>query len=123
MASATGLDPLAVGPVAPPAGSAAQVPQWPPGRPGRIRFAQLPYLIVLVGAALALLTMRLGARQARDGTFVLAGVLLAAALARLTLPEHRAGLLASRRRLFDVAVFAALGIGLLVGGLVLRVPS
>jgi uncharacterized membrane protein YraQ (UPF0718 family) len=79
--------------------------------------------MVLAGTALALLTMRLGARQARDGTFVLAGVLLAASLARLILPEHRAGMLATRRRLLDVVILAALGICLLVGGLVLRIPS
>jgi hypothetical protein len=48
-----------------------------------------------------------------------AGILFAAALARLALPERRAGMLASRRRLADVAVLAALGTGLLVAGLVL----
>jgi hypothetical protein len=53
---------------------------------------------------------------------VLAGVLLAAAVARLALPDRRAGLLASRRRLSDVAAFAALGLGLLVAGLFFPVP-
>ena len=48
-----------------------------------------------------------------------AGILFAAALARLALPERRAGMLASRRRLADVAVLTALGTGLLVAGLML----
>jgi hypothetical protein len=42
-----------------------------------------------------------------------------AALARLVLPEGRAGMLASRRRTTDVVTFAALGAGLLVAGLML----
>jgi hypothetical protein len=45
--------------------------------------------------------------------------MLAAALVRLALPEHRAGMLVSRRRLADVAALAAFGVGLLVAGLVL----
>jgi Protein of unknown function (DUF3017) len=83
----------------------------------------LPYLIVLGGAALALGTVRQGGRQVQDGTLVLAGVLLAAALARLVLPEHRAGMLSSRGRGWDAAAFVVLGIGLLVAGLVMPVPS
>jgi hypothetical protein len=54
---------------------------------------------------------------------VFAGVLLVAALARLGLPERRAGMLSSRRRLLDVAIFGVLGIGLLVGALVVPVPG
>jgi multisubunit Na+/H+ antiporter MnhB subunit len=50
-----------------------------------------------------------------------AGVLFAAALARLTLPERSAGMLASRSRLTDVAILTALGTGLLVAGLMLPV--
>ena len=53
----------------------------------------------------------------------LAGILLAAALARMVLPERRAGMLVSRRRLVDVAILAALGAGLLVAGLVLPPQS
>ena len=89
----------------------------------RSRLAQLPYLIVLAGVAVALETIRQGGQQVQDGTLVLAGVLLAAALARLILPEHRAGMLTSRRRSWDVAIFAVLGLGLLVAGLVLPVRS
>jgi multisubunit Na+/H+ antiporter MnhB subunit len=50
-----------------------------------------------------------------------AGLLFATALARLTLPERQAGMLASRRRLTDVAVLTVLGAGLLVAGLLLPV--
>jgi len=88
-----------------------------------LRFAQLPYLLVLAGTAAALLTIRQGIRQVRGGTLVFAGVLLAAALARLILPEHRAGMLSSRQRLLDVAILAALGICLLIGALVLPAPG
>ena len=48
----------------------------------------------------------------------MAGLLLAAAVARLVLPERRAGMLASRRRLPDVAAFTVLGVALLAAGLV-----
>src|ERR1022692_643142 len=95
----------------------------PQAQPRRVRLAQMPYLIVLGGAALALETIRQGGRQVQDGTLVLAGVLLTAALARLVLPDHRAGMLSSRGRPWDVTVFVVLGIGLLVAGLVLPVPS
>jgi hypothetical protein len=85
---------------------------------GGRRFAQVPYGIVLCGAGAGLLWMRSGDADVRSGTLVFAGVLLVAAVARLVLPEGRAGMLGSRRRLADVAVFAALGAGLLVAGLV-----
>ena len=93
----------------------------PPGRP--LRLAQLPYLAVLLGAAVALAIIRQGVHLVQRGTLVFAGVLLIAALARLVLPERRAGMLASRRRLLDVAIFGMLGIGLLVAGFVVPVPS
>jgi Protein of unknown function (DUF3017) len=69
--------------------------------------------------ALALAWMRQSGQNVKGGTLALAGILFAAALARLALPERRAGLLASRRRLTDVAILAALGGGLLIAGLLL----
>ena len=45
-----------------------------------------------------------------------------AALARLVLPESRAGLLASRTRVTDVVTMAALGAGLLAAVLLSPVP-
>jgi hypothetical protein len=83
----------------------------------------VPYWAVAGGVAAALLLMRGGQREVRSGTLVMAGVLLAGAAARLGLPERRAGLLGSRRRLLDAAAFAALGIGLLVAGLVFPVRA
>jgi hypothetical protein len=86
---------------------------------GRARWRQLPYAIVLGALVLALVWMRQSGQNVKGGTLAVAGILFAAALARLVLPERRAGMLVSRRRLADVAVLTALGIGLLVAGLML----
>jgi len=106
-----------------PAGESARGGPPGPGAPrragGRERWRQLPYAIVLCGLALALVWMRQSGQDVREGTLAVAGILFAAALARLALPERRAGMLASRRRLADVAVLTALGTGLLVAGLML----
>lgn len=93
-------------------------PARPRGWPG-----QVTYWAVLGGIGLGLLWMRGGQPDVRGGTLVMAGVLLAGATARLVLPERRAGMLGSRRRLVDAAAFAALGVGLLVAGLVFPVPA
>lgn len=114
--------PQADGNGAPPGSSAAGSP-GPAGTPARARLEHLPYWIVLAGAAFALATIRQGVHYVKGGTLVLAGVLLLAAAARLFLPDRRAGMLSSRRRLLDVAALAALGLGLLVAGLVLPAPS
>jgi hypothetical protein len=90
------------------------------GEPARSRWLdQLPYAIALCGLAASLIWVLQGGQGIRGGTLAVAGTLLATALARLALPERRAGLLVSRRRLLDVAVLAAFGVGLLVAGLVL----
>lgn len=89
---------------------------------GSARFVQLPYAAVLVGMAIGLGIIRQGVHLVPSGTLVLGGVLVLAALARLTLPERRAGLLSVRRRALDVAILGMLGIGLLVGGFVVPVP-
>jgi Protein of unknown function (DUF3017) len=87
------------------------------------RAAQLPYLLVLAITIGALAWMwQGGIQRAREGTLALAGAMFIGALARLVLPEARAGMLASRRRLVDVMCLAALAVGLLVAGLVLPVP-
>lgn len=85
--------------------------------------AQLPYLLVLAGVVAGLIAVRGGNQAVRGGTLVVAGALLAGALARLVLPERRVGMLASRRRLVDVAALTILGIGLLVAGLIAKVPG
>lgn len=84
---------------------------------------QVPYWVIVCGVGLGLLWIRGGERDVRSGTLVMAGVLLAAAVARLGLPQQRAGMLRTRRRLADVAVFAALGVGLLVAGLIFPAPT
>ena len=97
-------------------------PRRGPGsrQPSRWRWhQQLPYAIAVCGLALALVWIRQSGQNVRGGTLAVAGVMLAAALVRLALPERRAGMLASRRRLADVAVLAVFGIGLVVAGLVL----
>jgi hypothetical protein len=92
------------------------------GGTGRRLAVQLPYWIVMAGVIAGLATLRGGGQAVRGGTLVIAGALLAGSLARLVLPEGKAGLLGSRRRLVDVAVLAALGVGLLVAGLIVVIP-
>jgi Flp pilus assembly protein TadB len=87
-----------------------------------LKWEQLPYWLIVAGACVALAVIRLGTHHLKSGTLVLAGVLLVAAVARLVLPDRRAGMLMSRRRWLDVAIFAALGIGLLVAGLGVPAP-
>lgn len=87
------------------------------------RRPQLAYWLIVAGAAISLVIIRLGTHHLKSGTLVLAGVLLIAAIARLVLPDRLAGMLSSRRRLFDVAIFAVLGIGLLVAGLGVQAPG
>jgi hypothetical protein len=84
---------------------------------------QLAYALVLIGAVIALVIIRQGIHLLKSGTLVLAGVLLAAATARLLLPDRRAGMLASRRRSLDVAILGTLGVGLLIGGIVVPTPD
>jgi Protein of unknown function (DUF3017) len=90
---------------------------------GVTRPAQLPYWLTLGGVIVLLVLMAERALSIRGGTLAVAGIVLAAALARIVLPERRAGMLVSRRRLVDVAVLTALGAGLLIAGLVLPPQS
>jgi Protein of unknown function (DUF3017) len=75
--------------------------------------AWVPYLVVLAGAAAAMFVVSKGSAYALRGIAVLGGTLLAAALARLLLPNRFAGLLASRRKASDVLAFAVLGAAVL----------
>ena len=90
---------------------------------GRRWLVQLPYCVVIAGVVAGLATARGGGQAVKGGTLVVAGALLAGSLIRLVLPDGRLGLLASRRRLADVAVLAALGVGLLAAGLFAKVTS
>jgi hypothetical protein len=89
---------------------------------GRRLLTQLPYWLVMAGIVAGLATVRGGGQAVRAGTLVIAGALLAGSLARLVLPEGKAGLLGSRRRIVDVGMLGILGIGLLIAGLILAVP-
>ena len=88
--------------------------------PERVRWQHhIPYAILICALVVALVWVWQSGQHVKGGTLAIAGILLAAALVRLALPERRAGMLASRHRLADVSVLAAFGIGLLVAGLVL----
>jgi hypothetical protein len=87
------------------------------------RGAQVPYFVVLALAVGGVAWAWQGQQYVRGGTLAVAGALFVAALARLVLPERRAGMLASRRRFIDVTALAVLATGLLVAGLVLPTPS
>ena len=89
---------------------------------GRRLLRQLPYWLVIAGIVAGLMTIRGGGEAVRGGTLVIAGALLAGSLARLVLPEGKAGMLGSRRRIVDVGILGALGVGLLVAGLIVVVP-
>jgi hypothetical protein len=77
----------------------------------------------MAGVVAGLATVRSGGQAVRGGTLVIAGALLAGSIATLVLPESKAGMLGSRRRFVDVAVLGILGVGLLVAGLIARVPG
>jgi hypothetical protein len=81
--------------------------------------AQVPYLIVLACTIGGVVWAWTGAHAVSNGSGVVGVALLAAAVARLALPQSAVGLLASRRRFADVLAFCALGAGLLVVALVL----
>jgi hypothetical protein len=102
---------------------AAERPRTEQAGQGGGLLTQLPYLLVLAGLVAGLATIRSGSHAVRGGTLVIAGALLAGSLMRLILPAGRAGMLGSRRRLADVAALALLGIGLLIAGLVAKVPG
>lgn len=79
----------------------------------------LPYLIIVAGVAVGLFVAGQGSAYASRGAYIAGGTLLLAALARLVLPQRRAGMLASRSKVIDVLAFSALGGGVLALGLLL----
>ena len=81
--------------------------------------AQVPYLVALACTVGGIVWAWSGSHAVGDGAGVVGGGLLAAAIARLVLPQSAAGLLASRRRFADVLALGLLGAGLLVLALVL----
>jgi len=81
--------------------------------------AVIPYLVVLVCVIGGLyIAWREGSNGGRGA--VVAGIaLVVAALVRLVLPVRLVGLLGTRKRVTDVLTLAALGVGLIIAGLVL----
>jgi hypothetical protein len=87
------------------------------GRPPRrgvsgVLVRQWPLLLVLVGAATALVVVAVDGF--RLGCSLLGASVLFAAVARAVLPERRVGLLVVRGRPFDVLVLAGMGAALVV---------
>ena len=74
-------------------------------------------LVVLAGVGVGLVVV--WAQYFRRGVTLMALSVCAAAILRLFLPVRRTGLLAVRSRGFDVAAYLALGVSMLVLGLVL----
>ncbi|RJK95489.1 DUF3017 domain-containing protein [Vallicoccus soli] len=77
---------------------------------------------LVLGSVLAGLVV-VAADRFRPGSALLAASLLLAAVLRAVLPERRAGLLAVRGRVVDVAVLAAIGAGLVVLTVVVPPPA
>ncbi|SFL90686.1 DUF3017 domain-containing protein [Geodermatophilus ruber] len=80
---------------------------------------QLPLLVVLVAVAVGLLLVTF--EHWRRGLFVVALALVGGGLLRLLLPERRVGFLAVRSRPVDVVLMA--GVGVVLGGVALAIPS
>ena len=81
--------------------------------------SQVPYLIILACTVGGVVWAWRGAHAVSSGAGVVGVALLAAAVARLLLPQSAVGLLANRRRFADVLAFGLLGAALLVLALVL----
>jgi hypothetical protein len=75
-----------------------------------------PYLLVLAGAATGLGVIALGVPPWVGGV-ILGVALIVGSAFRLVVPEERVGPLASRGRMMDALVFAAMGALLVVGSL------
>jgi Protein of unknown function (DUF3017) len=79
----------------------------------------VPYAIILACTIAGVIWAWTGAHAVSNGAGVMGVALLAAAVARLFLPQSAVGLLANRRRWADVLALGALGAALLVIALVL----
>jgi Protein of unknown function (DUF3017) len=77
--------------------------------------SELPFLLVLAAVAGAILFLLISPGHWRRATLIIAVALLAAGIARLVLPDARAGSLAIRNRWWDAACY------LVIGGVILAV--
>ena len=82
----------------------------PEGRRYPSTLGGLCYLVVLVVSGVGLALVSQG--HWRPGVKWISGALVAAALVRLVIPAHQAGMLAVRRRSVDVVILASVGIAL-----------
>ena len=87
-------------------------PELRPDEPRRYpsTIGGLCYMIVGVTAAVGLVIVAVG--DFRTGLSVMGGGLLGGAVARLILPDHKAGMLKVRRKSLDVVFLTILGVGL-----------
>jgi Protein of unknown function (DUF3017) len=82
--------------------------------------AQLPYVLVLCGAAAGLVMVALN--HFKRGSVLLAAAALLGALARLLLSDRQVGMLASRKKGTDVLIMVAFAIGIAVVAWVVPPP-
>ena len=75
------------------------------------RFAQLPFAVVLLVVAVAVL--RIVQYHWREGTALIGAALLLAGVLRAVLPTERAGLLAIRGKVVDIVTYAGLAAAVL----------
>jgi len=102
-----------------PPASRAPAPAAASARPAAAALAQIPYLVALACMVGGIAWAWRGSHAVGNGAGVVGGALLAAAIARLVLPQSAVGLLASRRRFADVLALGILGAGLLILAFVL----
>jgi hypothetical protein len=76
----------------------------------RVLRQELPFIVVVLIVGTGLLLVSFVSRHWLRGVIVIAGGFGLAALLRLTLPPERAGLLAIRRRSFDVFCFGVVSV-------------
>jgi hypothetical protein len=106
-------------PVAPPAAVPGRAASRAAAPSAAAALSQVPYLVAMACTVGGIVWAWSGSHAVGDGAGVVGGGLLAAAIARLVLPQSAVGLLASRRRFADVLALGLLGAGLLVLALVL----
>jgi hypothetical protein len=93
--------------------------RWQPG--GNEGFGVI-YPAVAGLFAVFLVVALFSSRTVKVGAVAAGGAMIAAGAARAVLPDRLAGILVSRHRYLDAATLAALGLGIVVFGLILPTP-
>lgn len=94
----------------PPASDGLEEPAVPTRRWFPARLGGIVYLVILGATIVGLGIVASGAW--RNGTRLIAAGLVAAAVARMILPEPQAGMLAVRHRLLDAMILSGLGVAI-----------